>query len=461
VRDAVGRAAQLCREGKGPVVLECQTYRYYGHSLSDARTKYRTKQEEEAWRAADPIDRFCAQALEAKLLTQEQIDAMRQRVMERVRGAAERAAQAADPDPAGIMDGLMTDTTSEGIGDKFKTVEVMREPRRPGRDSEGRILQRHAVFEALMDEMMRDRRVILFGEDVAEYGGAFQVTSGLIEIFGRKRVFNTVMGEAAIVGAACGMAMVGMRPVCEIMYIDFLPLALDQVGNQAAKTRYMFGGKATLPMVIRTAIGGGKGYAGQHSQSLEAIVTQFPGLKVVAPSTSADAKGLLKASIRDDNPVVFIEHQLLYTEKSPAPADDYTIPLGVAAVQREGKDLTIVAYSYMAHVARQAAEVLQAEHGVSAEVVDPRTLVPLDMDTITASARKTGRVLCLSQAPKIGCFSEHIAHELHVRAFDALKAPVAILSAQAVPPPMSQALEQVNLPTVATTVKAALDLLGR
>jgi 2-oxoisovalerate dehydrogenase E1 component len=461
VRDAVLRAAQLCREGKGPVLLDCETYRYYGHSLSDARVKYRSRQEEEAWRARDPIAIFRAQVEEVGLLTSEQIDEMQNRVQERVHRAAEKAAHAADPQPSAMLEGLFADTTSEGIGDKYKTIEVLRPARRPTRDSDGRVLQRHAVFEALMEEMLRDRRVILFGEDVAEYGGAFQVTAGLFEIFGRKRVFNTVMGEAAIVGAACGMAMVGLRPVCEIMYIDFILLAMDQVGNQVAKTRYMFGGKATIPMVIRTTIGGGRGYAGQHSQSLEAAVTQFPGLKVVAPSTAYDAKGLLKASIRDDNPVVFIEHQLLYTEKGPVPGDDYTVPLGVAAVQRDGKDLTIVAYSYMAEIARQAAERLQVDLGISAEVVDPRTLVPLDVETIAASARKTGRVLCLSQAPKTGCFAEHIAHEIQARAFGSLKAPIAILAAQEVPPPMSQVLEQANLPSVETTVKAALALLGR
>jgi 2-oxoisovalerate dehydrogenase E1 component len=461
VRDAVLRAAQLCRDGKGPVLLECETYRYYGHSLSDARVKYRSRHEEEAWRARDPVAMLRAQVQEAGLLTADQIGEMQRRVEERVHGAAEKAARAADPDPAAMCEGLLTDTTSEGIGDKYKTVQVLRPARRPTRDSEGRILQRHAVLEALMEEMQRDRRVILFGEDVAEYGGAFQVTAGLFEIFGRERVFNTVMGEAAIVGAACGMAMVGLRPVCEIMYIDFILLAGDQVGNQVAKTRYMFGGKATIPLVIRTTIGGGRGYAGQHSQSLEAFATQFPGLKVVAPSTAYDVKGLLKASIRDDNPVVFIEHQLLYTEKGPVPADDYTVPIGVAAVQREGKDVTIVAYSYMAEIARQAAERLQADHGISAEVVDPRTLVPLDVETIVSSVRKTGRVLCLCQAPKTGCFAEHIAHEIQLRALDALKAPIAILAAQEVPPPMSQVLEQANLPNVESTVKAVMDLMRR
>ena len=192
-------------------------------------------------------------------------------------------------------------------------------------------------------------------------------------------------------GVAAGASMCGLRPVAEIMYIDFLPLAMDQMANQAAKTRYMFGGKAKLPLVVRTTVGGGKGYAGQHSQSLEAIVTQVPGLKVIAPGTPYDAKGLLKSAIRDDNPVIFIEHQLLYTEKGVVPEEEYTVPIGVAAVRRPGTDVTIVAYLKMAQVAMEAAEQLAAE-GIEAEVIDPRTLIPLDIDTIAASRRKDGEI---------------------------------------------------------------------
>jgi 2-oxoisovalerate dehydrogenase E1 component len=460
VRDAVMRAVETCRDGRGPVLLECQTYRYYGHSLSDSRVKYRSRTEEEAWRARDPIDTYRREVEAAGIMTAAEMDALAQSVQERVHAAATKAAQAADPDPAAIAEGLLADSTSDHIGEEWKTVKISRSARKTTRDSEGRILYRHAVNEALMEEMLRDRRVILFGEDVADYGGAFQVTAGLIEIFGRERVFNTPMGEAAIVGAATGMAMVGLRPVCELMYIDFILLAMDQVGNQAAKTRYMFGGKATIPMVIRTTIGGGRGYAGQHSQSLEAVATMFPGLKVVAPATAYDVKGLLKGSIRDDNPVVFIEHQLLYTEKGVVPEEEYTVPLGKAAVYREGKDLTIVAYSYMTKVALEAAELLEHD-GISAEVVDLRTLVPLDVETLIDSARKTGRVLCLSQAPKTGCYAEHIASEIQARSLDALKAPIGILAAKEVPPPMSQVLEQANLPNAESAAEAARALLAR
>lgn len=461
VYEAVRRAAELCRSGQGPVLLECLTYRYLGHSLSDDRKSYRSEAEEAAWRAHDPIDNFEKQAIACGLLTEETAAAYRQKAQERIYEAARWAGlEARDPDPATIYEGLMTDTTSEGIGPEWATprTELLSEPVKTKRDGQGRILYRHAVTEALMEEMLRDRRVIVYGEDVADYGGAFGATRGLIEIFGRNRVFNTAISEAAIAGTACGAAMVGLRPVVEIMYIDFILMAMDQVGNQVAKSRYMFGGKMLIPLVIRTTIGGGKGYAGQHSQSLEAVVTMFPGLKVVAPATAYDVKGLLKAAIRDDNPVIFIEHQLAYLEKDVVPEDEYTIPLGVAKVAREGTDITVVAYSWMYYVAMQAAE-MAAQEGISVEIVDPRTLLPLDVDTITASVRKTGRCLVLQQAPEIGCYGEHIAYEVQRRCWGDLKAPVRIVGAHNVPPPMAAPLETENIPQPDKVLRAIRELL--
>jgi pyruvate/2-oxoglutarate/acetoin dehydrogenase E1 component len=254
--------------------------------------------------------------------------------------------------------------------------------------------------------------------------------------------------------------MAGLRPVAEIMYIDFMPLAMDQVANQVAKTRYMFGGKARLPMVIRTTVGGGKGYAGQHSQSLEAMLTQVPGLKVAAPSTAYDAKGLLKTAIRDDNPVIFIEHQLLYTEKGEVPEREYTIPFGRAVVRREGKDLTIVSYLKMAEVSLQAAELLAAE-GIEVEVIDPRTLIPLDIETIVASVAKTGRLMVVCQAPKTGCFGEHIVYRAQERAFQHLKSAAKIVAAYDVPPPMAQTLEMENLPSPEKVAREVRAMVGR
>ncbi len=449
VHDAVRRAAQTCRAGEGPVLLECKTYRYMGHSLSDDRTTYRSKTEERAWHEIDPIDAVKGALVEHGVLTDEQLsqrcEQMRQHIME----ATTWAVDATDPDPADIYRGLFVDTSTEDLGNKWRTPEnkLKGKVSYTRRDRQGRILYRHAVSEALMEEMLRDRRVIVYGEDVADYGGAFGATRGLIEIFGRDRVFNTAISEAAIVGTAAGASMVGMRPVAEIMYIDFILMAMDQVGNQLAKNRYMFGGKATLPAVIRTTIGGGRGYAGQHSQSLEAVVTMIPGLKVIAPATAYDVKGLLKAAIRDDNPIIFIEHQHCYTEKGEVPEEDYTIPIGEAKVVREGSDLTLIAYSYMLLKALEAVE-LAAEEGIDVELVDPRTLRPLDEETITASVNKTGKALIVQQAPYTGCFGEHIAQRIHEQCFDALRAPVQIVAAYDVPPPMAAPLEQENIPSV-------------
>jgi pyruvate/2-oxoglutarate/acetoin dehydrogenase E1 component len=253
--------------------------------------------------------------------------------------------------------------------------------------------------------------------------------------------------------------MTGLRPVAELMYIDFILLAMDQIGNQAAKVRYMFGGKAKVPMVIRTTVGGGKGYAGQHSQSLEAVVTMFPGLKVVAPWSAYDAKGLLKSAIRDDNPVIFIEHQLLYTEKGAVPEDDYTVPLGKAAVVRPGEDVTIATYSRNVSLALEAAESLKGE-GLDTEVIDLRTLVPLDLDTVLRSVRKTGRLVLVTQAPLTGSYPEHVAYVVQANAWEALKAPIAIVAAHEVPPPMAAPLEMENLPSAEKIAKAVMAAAG-
>jgi len=244
------------------------------------------------------------------------------------------------------------------------------------------------------------------------------------------------------------------------MYIDFILMAMDQAGNQLAKNRYMFGGKATLPAVIRTTIGGGRGYAGQHSQSLEAVVTMIPGLKVIAPATAYDVKGLLKAAIRDDNPIIFVEHQHCYTEKGVVPEEDYTVPIGQARVAREGSDLTVIAYSYMLLRALEAAEAA-AQEGIEVEVVDPRTLIPLDEETLVASVNKTGRALVVQQAPYTGCFGEHIAQRIHERCFAALRAPVQICAAHDVPPPMAGPLENENIPTVEKMLRSFRELAAR
>ncbi|MDI9583576.1 MAG: dehydrogenase E1 component subunit alpha/beta [Acidobacteriota bacterium] len=461
VRDAVSRAADLCRSGQGPVLLECMTYRYMGHSLSDTRETYRSQEEEDAWQKVDPIKLYATALVKHEVASKDEVRLIRDIARERIERATLFAYEAHDPDPSTIYEGLFADTTSDDLDPKWATPKesLVSEPFVQKRDGQGRILYRHAVIEALMEEMLRDKRVVLYGEDVADYGGAFQATKGLFEVFGRERVFNTAISEAAIIGTAAGASMAGLRPVVELMYIDFILMTMDQLGNQAAKNRYMFGGKAKLPMVVRTTIGGGKGYAGQHSQSLEAVATMFPGLKVIAPSTAYDVKGLLKSAIRDDNPVVFIEHQHCYTFTDEVPDTDYTIPIGVARVGREGTDVTVVAYSWMYHRAMEAAALAEAE-GISVEVVDPRTLVPLDVDTIAASVEKTGRLVCVVQAPSVGCFAEHIAYKVQDRCFASMKKPARIVSAHDVPPPMAATLEDENLPTpekILANIKALMD----
>ncbi len=446
VRNVVRESVDICRRGDGPVLLEFKTYRYVGHSLSDKRMTYRTAEEEEEWLKYDPIDLYSKELVNNNVLTARQVSQLRGKIESLMEEVAIEAANAADPDPKQIEEGLFSDTSSEGIGNKYRTLKILKEPKQFRRDSSGRILYRHAVIEALMEEMIRDRRVVLYGEEVAEYGGAFQATVGLYDIFGRKRVFNTPISEAAIIGTGLGAAMTGLRPVVEIMYIDFILMTGDQLGNQVAKTKYMFGGKAKIPLVIRTTIGGGRGYAGQHSQSLEAFPTMFPGLKVVAPFSAYDVKGLLKTAIRDDNPVFFIEHQHLYIEKDVVPEEEYTIPLGEGVIRRKGKDITLISYSHQLKACIEAAAVLEKEDGISIEIVDPRTLVPLDVDLIVGSVKKTGRAVVVVQAPGKGSYAEHIINKIQEHAFSSLKGPIKLISAYEVPPPMSAVLEHENLP---------------
>src|SRR5208282_4197167 len=312
-RDAVLRAAHGCREGLGPYFFDVDTYRYFGHSLSDPRNEYRTRDEEAAWKAADPILNLERQLLECGVLDQPGITAVKARVQERNARAAIRAAQAADPPPADVIKYMYTDTFVEKVPPEFAKVEVL-EPLPPIKRANGEITYRDAIKEAVVEEMLRDSRVIFYGEDVAEYGGAFKLSKGLLEMFGRARVFNAPISEAAICGTAVGAAMIGLRPVVELMYMDFLLMSGDQVGNQASKWHYMSGAQVEVPMVLRVSVGAGKGYGGQHSQTLESTVVHVPGMYVVYPSTAYDAKGLMKSCIRDNNPIMFIESQGLYNE---------------------------------------------------------------------------------------------------------------------------------------------------
>jgi len=318
-----------------------------------------------------------------------------------------------------------------------------------------------AINEALKEEMARDERVYLIGEDIriGYGGGAFGVSKGLLAQFGPDRVIDTPISESAIAGTSVGAALWGMRPVAEIMFADFLALAMDHIANSAAKMRFAYAGGATVPVVFRMAFGAGVGAAMHHSQSTEAWITNVPGLKVVMPSTPADAKGLLKSSIRDDNPVVFLEHKLLYSRlKGPVPEGEFLIPLGKSDVKRAGEDLTIIATGAMVQQALAAAETLEKE-GVKAEVVDPRTLVPLDREGILESVKKTGKVVIVHEAPTFGGFGGEIAAMIAEEGFYTLDAPIKRVGAPFTPVPAHPLLEQFYLPNAEKIVKAAKEIL--
>jgi len=309
------------------------------------------------------------------------------------------------------------------------------------------ITYRQALNEALDEEMQRGEEVFIFGEDVAIYGGVYGVTAGLWKKYGDERVIDTPISENAIVGTALGAALTGMRPVVEIMYIDFIGLCLDQLNNQVAKIRYMFGGKCKVPLTIRTEGGTGRTLGAHHSQSLESWLIHIPGIKVVMPSTPYDAKGLLKSAIREDNPIVFIEHKMLYNTKGPVPEEEYTLPIGIADVKKEGKDVTILTYSRMTLFSLKAAEELEKE-GISVEVVDLRTLFPMDIETMVNSVKKTNRVVIVEEDCKTGGTGAEIGMKVIENAFDYLDAPIIRVAGADVPMPKSQVLEKLAIPDV-------------
>ena len=308
---------------------------------------------------------------------------------------------------------------------------------------------KEAIILAMSEEMRRDPDVLLMGEDVGVFGGDFGTSVGMIEEFGPERVRDCPISEAAIAGAASGAAMTGLRPIVDVTFMDFIVIAMDAIVNQAAKTRYMFGGKGKVPVTFRVAAGNGVGSAAQHSQSLESWFTHIPGLKVVAPGTPGDMKGLLKASIRDNNPVIILEYKSEFNQKGPVPVDpDYVIPLGVGEIKKEGKDVTVVTYGKMLSRVMKAAEDLEKE-GISVEVVDPRTLVPLDKDIIINSVKKTGKVVLVNDAHKTSGFIGEISAIIsESEAFDYLDAPIRRVAGEDVPMPYAQNLECAMIPTV-------------
>ena len=313
------------------------------------------------------------------------------------------------------------------------------------------ITYREAINEAICEEMSRDETVFLLGEDVGLFGGAMAVTKGLYDKFGKKRVIDTPISESAIIGTALGSSLTGLRPVAEIMFIDFIGTCMDQIFNQVAKTRFMLGGTVKVPLVIRTQGGAGKSYAAQHSQSLESWFIHIPGLKVIMPSSPYDAKGLLKSAIRDDNPILFIEHKLLYNDKGLVPEEEYIVPIGKAEIKKLGSDLTIVTYSRMVNFAIAAADILKQDN-IDLEVIDLKTLSPMDMDTIIASVKKTNRLLTVEEGCLTGGVGAEISAKVTELAFDSLDCPVIRIAAMDTPIPFNRELEKIVIPQVETIV---------
>jgi len=449
VREAVMRAAERARRGEGPTLIEAKTYRYYGHSHSDNRA-YRTRDEEAEWKDRDPIEVLRSDMEVMGWLDDSQYEQLDATVEEKLAAAMAYAEASPPPDPSELETDVYapSKTTAADIA----VEAALREKVKNSPDMRS-ITYAAALVEAAREEMLRDPNVFIMGEDVGLYGGAYGATRGLFQEFGQWRVIDTPISEATIGGAAVGAAMAGMRPIAEIMYVDFTPLAMDQIANQGAKNRYMFGGKTSVPMVIRTEGGAGRAIAAHHSQSLEALWTHFPGIYVVMPSTPYDAKGLLKAAIRDDNPIMFIEHKMLYGVKGPVPEEDYIIPLGVADIKRPGKDVTLVTYSRMVQRALEAAEIL-AKEGIDVEVIDLRTLKPLDIDTIVGSVKKTGRLVGVTEGYENTSFINEVMAQVNERAFDWLDAPMVRVAAANVPVPRAEVLEDMAIPNVNRVVEA-------
>jgi 2-oxoisovalerate dehydrogenase E1 component len=437
VRTAVARA----RAGEGPTLVEAVTYRWGGHSMRANLPDYRTKEEEREWMERDPIARVRPELERAgtTLMRMKELEEAVEVELDRAVAFAK-----ASPEPTvAVMDSSV-----------YAPHTTVTEP--PDRSGPERTMA-EALNEALHAELARDERVFVMGEDVSLIGGIFGVTRGLRDRFGEARVRDTPISEAGFLGAGVGAAIAGLRPIVEIQIWDFIAVTMDQVVNQAAKFRYMLGGGPTVPIVIRGPQGGGIRLAAQHSQSLEAWFAHVPGLVVVAPSTPYDAKGLLASAVRDDNPVIFLEHKALYAVKGPVPAEPYAIPLGKADVKRAGSDVTVVATQAMVARALAAAAELEQD-GISVEVIDPRTLVPLDEAAILASVTKTHRLVIAHEAVKRGGFGGELAALVAEKALDELDAPIVRLGARPVPMPYNDALERATIPAQADIVAAVRSL---
>ncbi len=437
------RAVEGIREGQGPAVLECVTYRWHGHMLGDSGN-YRTKEEVESWKAKCPLKRQRDRLVSEGLLSPEQADQIQDKARDAVLDAVNFASESAEPDPSSLA------------SDVFVAEPSL--PDKPAGGSFSTITGSAAINRALAEEMRRDSSVILLGEDVS-LGGYMAVTNGLVEEFGKDRVLDTPISEYAIVGAAVGAAMNGLRPVAELLFSDFITCAMDPIVNQAAKLRYMSGGQYRMPLVVRMPGGTGLALAAQHSQSFEALLMGIPGLVIAAPSSPRDCRGMLKTAIRSDNPVLFFEHKLLYLAQGEVPDEEEFIPFGKADIKRGGSDVTVVALLYTVNLAMEAAEALAGE-GIDMEVIDLRTLSPLDTETILQSVEKTGRLLTVEEGPVRGGWGAEVIARVASAAHGLLKAPPLRLGASDNPIPYNKKMETLGIPDVDAIVLYVRKLLA-
>jgi 2-oxoisovalerate dehydrogenase E1 component len=446
VNAAVQEAVARARTGEGPTLIEALTYRWGDHSMRANLPRYRTDEEVEEWRRLDAVARFEKRLLSEFGFTQDTLDRVRAEVEAELKAAREFAIASAEP--------TLQDLENAVYAPHYQPAEPKLPP---GRE----LTFAEALKEALSQEMERDPRVFVLGEDVGRIGGIFAATRGLIEKFGPERLRDTPISEQAIAACAVGAAVTGMRPVAEVQIFDFITLMMDMIVNQSAKFRFMLGGKPTVPLVIRGPQGGGIRLAAQHSQSLETWFTHVPGLVVLAPSSPYEAKGLLVSAMREDNPVIFLEHKLLYVgKKGLVPEESYALPIGKAVIKRPGQDVTLVATLAMVDSALQAATRLEAE-GIDVEVIDPRTLRPLDEDAIIRSVKKTSRLVIAHEGWKRWGFGAEVAAMAAEKAIDWLDAPIVRVGARDAPMPYNDKLERLVIPSPDDIVEAVKSVVLR
>jgi len=460
VLDHMRGALTMVMHGEAPALLECRTWRLKGHSRAD-QNLYRDKMTEGDWAKRDPIARFKQKLLEKKRATQADFDRAEARVRKRIDDALQKCKELPPARPETAFEKVYVTVPAAPtpvpspthVSRKHHAIVELEFENKP---------YWQAIQEAMCEAMDRDHKYFVFGEDVAEYGGCFKVTRGMLERFGKERIINTPISEEAIVGVCIGAAMGGLRPIGEIMFMDFVFLALDQLANHAAKFHYIYNGQVKVPIVIRMPMGGYRGYGATHSQCLDTLLMKIPGLRVVTPWSPRDAKGLMKTCLMGDDPVIFVEHKALYGTTGPVPKTEEAIPLGKANIVRPGKDITLCANSYMVSLSLQAAELL-AKDGIDAEVIDLRCLAPLDRQTVAESAARTKALVIVEEGHLTAGLGAELSASVQERVYDYLDCPILRVAAADVPIPSAVELERAILPNVekiVATVKQSLAARG-